>query len=144
MKKPLVVIDTNLFVSALIVPHSQPALLINLWKKGAFALASSDPMIEELTQVLNRPKYYKKYHLTPTTTTKLIHLLKGKVKILPQLTKPKIAIRDAKDLVILATALDSQADYLITGDQDLLVLKGHRGLGKLHILTVTEFVHQLI
>ena len=143
MRKPLVVIDTNLFISALILPNSRPGLLVNLWKKGKFELASSVPMIEELEVVLERPKYQDIYRIKPDEREKLLKLLKIRMKILTNVSKPKVVVRDVKDIIVLATAIDSLADYLITGDKDLLVLKDKKELGKLKILTATEFIDKV-
>jgi hypothetical protein len=51
-----------------------------------------------------------------------------------------VTVRDPKDTVILATAIDGKADYLVTGDKDLLVLAGHKSIKPLKIVTPTEFI----
>jgi len=52
-------------------------------------------------------------------------------------------VRDAKDEVILAPALGGRADYLVTGDEDLLVLRGSAEIGSLRILRARELVELL-
>ena len=57
----------------------------------------------------------------------------------PVCTLP-VHVRDPKDAKILALALGGNADYLVTGDDDLLVLNGDPRLGKLQIVTVHTFL----
>lgn len=45
--------------------------------------------------------------------------------------------------MILASALGSKADYLVTGDADLLALQGEQALGSLRIVTVAVFLRDL-
>jgi predicted nucleic acid-binding protein len=54
-----------------------------------------------------------------------------------------LTVRDAKDEMILASALGGRAEYLVTGDEDLLVLNEAAEIGSLRILRVREFVQQL-
>ena len=51
-----------------------------------------------------------------------------------------INVRDKKDEIIIATAMGGNADYLVTGDKDLLILKRSPKLGNLKIMTVKEFL----
>jgi len=63
------------------------------------------------------------------------------LKVSPRRTVP-LAVRDPKDTMVLAAALGN-ADYLVTGDDDLLVLADDPRLGQLRILTVTAFLNIL-
>ena len=56
---------------------------------------------------------------------------------------PPVSSRDPKDDPLLAVALSGHADYLITGDDDLLVLDGEPALGTLRIVTVRDFLQLL-
>lgn len=59
--------------------------------------------------------------------------------VVPRLPAP-ITVRDPLDEHILALAVTGGADYLITGDNDLLVLAGDPRLDALRIVTVAEFL----
>lgn len=143
MKKPSVVVDTNIFISALIIAKSKPTKLLSFWRQKRFILVTSVPLIKELEMVLDRPKYQKKYFISQTIKQKLFSTLQANAHIVTHLNKPEIEIRDAKDLIVLATALDGKADYLVTGDNDLLSLRNNPNISPLIILTVDEFL-QLI
>jgi len=51
-----------------------------------------------------------------------------------------VVVRDPKDEKLLACALHGRADYLVSGDRDLLELDGNLALGMLRILTARDFV----
>jgi predicted nucleic acid-binding protein len=64
------------------------------------------------------------------------------ILVLPNNELP-LPVRDVKDEPILAAAFGGQADYIVTGDKDLLVLDGDPRLGKLRIVTARAFLDVL-
>lgn len=56
-----VVIDTNVWISALLNPHGAPARLIRAFREGVFEVAASEPMLHEIEVVLRRPRIWRKY-----------------------------------------------------------------------------------
>ncbi|PIS17943.1 putative toxin-antitoxin system toxin component, PIN family [Candidatus Collierbacteria bacterium CG09_land_8_20_14_0_10_46_12] len=138
--KPLVVLDTNVYVSALLLPQSIPGKIIQFWFNQSFKIIISDPAISELIRVFSRSKFTDQFSLSPISVETLIKNIKFKTIVVNRLKKPKVAIRDPKDTVILATAIDGHADYLVTGDQDLLVLVNHKSIKPLKIISPTEFL----
>lgn len=60
----VVVIDTNVWVSAFLNPEGFPARLIQAGKAGTFSIASSLPLLDELQEVLLRPRIMKIRHST--------------------------------------------------------------------------------
>ena len=89
----------------------------------------------ELRDVAFRPKFLGKIGLQAIVN--LFELIHAKCKIIKGYTDAESAIRDIKDLYLLSMAESIPADYLVTGDQDLLVLKNHLGT---KIITFAEFV----
>lgn len=73
MKKPKVVLDTNIFVSALLLPASKPHKILRLWQEDKFVLLISPETFEEIMQVLNRDKLKKKYKIDKEKIDKLIN-----------------------------------------------------------------------
>lgn len=144
MPKPSVVLDTNIFISSLLVPNHQISTIITYFKNGYYQLIISNPMLLELKDVLNRPKYSLKYHISTYEKQNLFESIHAHAKIISKLFKPKIKIRDVEDLVILATALDGHADYLVTGDKDLLALTNHKSVKPLQILTPHDFLQEFM
>jgi len=65
-------------------------------------------------------------------------LIEHQIKI--PIPRASIKVRDPKDVVVLAAALQGHADYLVTGDQDLLVLASHKSIKPLKIISPAEFL----
>lgn len=113
------VLDTNILLSALLTRGTPPDLLYQAWRQGDFELVSSAAQIEEVTRVLDYP------HLRERVRSAEVAILVDGLKTLTTLAEylPDIQVsRDADDDKILATALAGQADYLVSGDKDLLCL----------------------
>lgn len=132
-----VVLDTNVFVSGLMLPRSTPGKIVQAWKNTHFDLALSEPMLTELARVLAYPKISQRLNWTPQKLERFILLLRFKSEIVALNGAVAEVPRDPDDNVILATYLASQSEYLITGDNDLLSLRPQYA-----ILTPAEFVHQ--
>lgn len=139
-----VVVDTNLFVSGLINTRGQPYQLLESLRRGAFTVLLSTEQRAELVRVLHRRRLLHRYHLPTDERDALLALLETIAVPIALHSSPPVAVRDMKDEIILATALDGNADYLITGDEDLLTLNGDPALGLLKIVTVREFLEVLV
>lgn len=140
-KKLRVVIDTNLFVSGLIIPQRTPYQLIKEWRKKLFILVTSEKLIRELEEVLKRPEFAK------LISNNIAEILIRSIRKYAQITTPigdlPITVRGPKDERVLATAFSGYANYLITGDKDLLVLKNNLHIKPLKIVTASEFLNEL-
>lgn len=69
-----VVLDTNVWVSAFLNPKGHPARLIRNWTEGKFTPVISMPLLEELADVLVRPRLIDKYGYTPTDVALYVSL----------------------------------------------------------------------
>lgn len=102
-------------------------------------MITSQPMVEEFIDVISRVKFRYNYKISASKVQLLTKkLIDNQIKT--RIPRTKIKIRDPKDVVILATAINSHADYLVTGDQDLLVLANSMLVTPLKILTPTAFL----
>lgn len=141
-QKLKVVVDTNLLISSAILSKSLPDKLIKAWLKDSFTLLISREQLEEIKEVSQREKV-KKY---PLFTKRIVELLEN-IEFVAQLIEPlsnkdlPLHGRDPEDDFMLASGLGGDVDYLVTGDEDLLVLNGNPALGKLKIITVKEFLN---
>jgi uncharacterized protein len=68
-----VVIDTNVWVSALIKPSGAPAAVVNAFVAGHFQLVVSQPLIDELLEVLARPRIGRRYGITSERIGQVSH-----------------------------------------------------------------------
>ena len=119
-----VVIDTNVWVSRLLLADSMAGQAVNA------ALASSevvvsDPLVEELADVLSREKFDR--YVSLADREEFLRRVLQVATTVPVFTEVA-ECRDADDNRLLALALDSESDYIVTGDQDLLTMSPWRGI----------------
>jgi uncharacterized protein len=125
MSDPTVVFDTVVFVRALINPHGIWGKLVFNYAH-AYRLVLSRNTTKELVAVLARPELRAKFPRVKTLdSTALLNLIAQAdlVETGPVTT----GSRDPKDNAFLALAQASGADFLVTEDEDLLVLHSYRG-----------------
>lgn len=113
-----VILDTNTLVSALLVKQSVPRQAFDKAKQQGIILLSN-ATLEELNNVLKREKF-KKY-ITDAERILFVQALLSQ-SILLQTEQTVVACRDPKDNKFLDLAITGVADYLISGDDDLLIL----------------------
>ncbi len=130
-KKNRIIIDTNLWISFLITKNYD--FLDELIESKKLELIFSSESLEEFLNVIKRPKLIKYFHQDDID---LILDIFGKYSKLIKVTSKTDACRDAKDNFLLSLAKDGKADFLITGDKDLLVLNKFE---KTKIVTMSEF-----
>jgi putative PIN family toxin of toxin-antitoxin system len=111
-------VDTNVWVSALLNPHGFPARVLEALKTNRFAPILSEPLLEELLDVLSRPRLLKKYRLEPRDIAELAALLEEKAITVKPRGKLRLC-RDPRDDVVLETALLGRAAYAVSRDDDL-------------------------
>jgi len=136
-----VVIDTNLLISGIITTGT-PFQLLEKWKENTFTLLLSLQLLEEIKDISQRD-YLKNYYLFSERIEELILSLRLAAEIVTPIPPEDLPLhsRDPKDDKLLSLALAGQADYLITGDKDLLILNRNPSLGKLKIITAKEFLN---
>jgi putative PIN family toxin of toxin-antitoxin system len=138
----IAVVDTNLFVSGTILKCGVPFELLESWRRGEFVVLLSDKQEAELRDVFARSKLRTHYHLTEVEIAQFFDDLAKLTRPAPLHLPLPVAVRDAKDEAILATALGGHAGFVITGD-DLLTLAGDFHLGSLQIVTARAFLDLL-
>ena len=136
-----IVLDTNVFVSSVLVRSGQPAAVIHAWRAQRFLLLVSPAILKEVERTLNYPHIRRKYPLQDGDVQDLLESLKHDALIVPGLSSTDGAVpEDPDDEAILACALDGGADTIVSGDRHLLELESFRGV---RTLRVREFVEEL-
>lgn len=115
-----VVLDTNVLASGLAYPKSIPGRIVGAWHRGSVDVVLSRYILAELARVL--PRFDQRLHWQPHDYETLIDILSLRAELVEPEPVAAGAARDADDLPVLGTLLASKADYLITGDKDLLAL----------------------
>jgi len=132
MKSRKIILDTNLWISFLI--SKKFTEIDNLIENKKIVLIFSNELLEEFIDVVKRPKF-KKY-FSKKDVEKILQYFDQ----FGELVKVKSNInicRDEKDNFLLNLSIDSNANYLITGDKDLLILEK---IENTKILTFSEFI----
>lgn len=119
---PRVVLDTNLILSALVFSQGRVGVLRHTWQAGHFV-----PLVSKATAAeLVRGLAYPKFKLDTNEQHELLADYLPWCETVPVPNPPPATpeCRDPFDLPFLQLAVSAKADYLITGDQDLLSLDG--------------------
>jgi len=117
-----VVFDTNIFISAFIVPNSQGEQALLFARRKCFSLFTSIAILAETARKLR-----DKFDQSGEDIKAALRLISRTATIL----KPGISLEilsDTPDNRILECALEAQADLIVTGDRHLLRLKTFRGI----------------
>ncbi len=130
-----IILDTNWYISYLI-KKSDSRLTIIL-SDEQIKIIASDKLIEKLRNKINSRKFRKYFSIIEAE--QFIELLK-EVTILCNPTSSIMICRDPKDNFLLPLAKDSKADFLITGDKDLLILQHFENT---QIITLNQFLESM-
>lgn len=131
------VVDTNVLIRALIKPQGTVGPVITHLRNGDYVLLYADPLLEELAAKLALPRIRDKYQVSDqdVETILALILLRGEL-VVPE--RRITACRDPKDDVVLEVAVSGHADFIVTGDRDLLVLHPFRSIP---IVEPFKFLH---
>jgi putative PIN family toxin of toxin-antitoxin system len=130
-----VILDTNLWISFLISKNYRS--LDTHLLQGKVTLLFSEELLSEFLAVTQRPKFVK--YFSDKDVAKLLEMMDNFGEV-GEVTSELKLCRDEKDNLLLNLALDSQADFLVSGDSDLLILEQ---VEKTQILTFSEFIDKL-
>ncbi len=136
MSKVRYVFDTNVIVSALLFENGKPAQALRQALANGEILLSLN-LLEELNEVLGRERFNQ--YLTSEEREEFLAALVERA-ILVEIIQRVQECRDPKDDKILELALNGQAQYIISGDKDLLVLNPFLGV---IVLTADEFLRTI-
>jgi len=131
-----VILDTNIWISFLL--GKRLAILKTVFERDDVEVYVSEELLNEIKDVAFRPKFSK--IISTEAILDLLLLIDATCKRIEGYKDAEAAIRDNKDLYLLSMAEAIPADYLVSGDKDLLVLKNHLGT---QIITFSEFINIL-
>ena len=135
MPTPRVVIDTNVLVSGIAYPDSPPGRVVEAWHLGFLDLVLSSYILDELRRVL--PRLNRRLKWRKNDFEDLVDILSIQAEIVEPEELPNETVRDATDVPVIGTLVAAKADYLITGDKDLLALAE-----KFSIVTPAQFIEK--
>jgi putative PIN family toxin of toxin-antitoxin system len=136
-----VVLDTNVFVSSLLVKAGLPAQTLDAWRERRYVLIVSPAIIAEIRTTLSYPRIRRKYAITDEDVEQLVTLLERDALLVPGDADVAGAIpEDPADETVLACAVDAQANLIVSGDRHLLDMDSYRSIP---IFTVRQFLERL-
>ena len=131
--------DTNILIRAVIRPQGTVGPVLQGLRHRRYHLLYSRTLIDELVEKLTLPRIKVKYQLTTDDVTAILAIIVGLGEEIE--AKGNIQVcRDPKDNFLLETALTGKADFLVSGDQDLLVLNP---FDQLPIIEPAQFLREL-
>ena len=140
----LVVLNTNEFVSALIRRTGRQAEILGLWLDNLVQLAISEALWDEIAGVLRHPYFGRRYRIAENDVGELHQQLLDEAKWAPGAVTVSVVADDPDDNKVIACSVETDADYIISGDRHLLDLVSYDGIpivnaaGFLHLLAERE------
>ncbi len=131
------VLDTNVLVSGLVADQGFPRQILDAWLEGSFTLVTSFYLVEEVTHVLTYPRIARRLQLGDAELAAILAALLSRAKVTPGQLRLLGVTRDSKDDAVVACAVEGKADYIVSGDQDLLALGEYEGI---QVVTPRQFV----
>lgn len=140
----LALIDTSVWVSALINARGFPAQILDALFRNEFVPVISPALLQEIAEVLRRPRF-RRYDIPQDAVDTVLQLLEDRgVRVVP--TGRLHLCRDPRDDFLLETAILGRAQFLISRDEDLTrdldLLDQMRSHG-IQVLTVNDFLKVL-
>jgi putative PIN family toxin of toxin-antitoxin system len=142
-RRPSIVLDTNVVVSGVLSRSGPPFEILHLWHARRFTLIVTDRVNREYHRILSEVQTTRVRKLQGFDPTRFLHLLAVDAVWIDREIEPIIRSRDPNDDHLLSAAMNGRADFLVTGDIDLLELEGDPRLGSLRIISPRDFVLDL-
>ncbi|MBX3027047.1 putative toxin-antitoxin system toxin component, PIN family [bacterium] len=143
--KPVVLLDTNVWVSAFLNEHGLPARVVRAWLAGDYDVVIGLPVLEEIGEVLRRPRIKRKYKIREEDLAQYLQLIAAGAAIVAVKHTMKLC-RDPDDDVLLEIAVAGGARYLVTRDDDLkrdLDLVRQMAQSGVQVVSVLQFLARL-
>lgn len=118
-----VVLDSNVILSGLMSPKGTTGQIIQAWKDNRLTLLICEAQLEEIKRVLAYPKIQKRLNWSAEKINLFVKLLAYRSEYVDISGVKAYVPQDADDEMLLATLIAAQADYLVSGDSDLLALR---------------------
>jgi uncharacterized protein len=122
-----VVLDANVVVSAAIQRAGKPAEIVRLWQADRFRWVTSTPLLEELERTLRSKRLSRYMTWDGDEIDGFLSAVRDRCIVVFPRFSVYVIKADPDDNRVLEAALEGKADFIVTGDGDLLDLKRHEG-----------------
>jgi len=131
-----IVLDTNVLISA-VISGGKPEQLLNLAVQRQYVLLLSREVMKEFAGALKYPKF----RMTKREIANASRALMRTARIIEVTSSRKIVQDDPQDNILVNLALDGHADYIVTGDRQLLTIATYKGI---KIIGVDDMLKKLV
>jgi len=124
-----IALDTNVLVSAFISKHGHPARLIDvILTFPEIKLVLSEPILLEFREVLLREEVRKRFDYSHKDIESFVRNMRGISSMITVESKFKVIKEDPKDDIVINTAFDAKADWIVSGDSHLRKMRRFRNI----------------
>jgi putative PIN family toxin of toxin-antitoxin system len=124
--------DTNILVSALVFKRGKPDQFLRMALSGEISLTVSEAILAEMADVLER-----KFHASPDEIAEATAVVRQAARTVTPAVQLDVIKEDPPDNRVLECAVSAGADYIVTGDKDLLRLGQYDAI---RIVKVADFL----
>lgn len=135
-----IVLDTNVVLSALLWRGTPYRLLDAIRSHREVSLVTSPALLDELAGVLTRPSASRRLAMIGRTAHNVLADYVEAVTIVEPEHVPRVVPNDVDDDQVIAAAIAAGADWIVSGDADLLSMGSHQGIP---ILTAAQAAQQI-
>ena len=132
-----IVLDTNVVVSAAVSPKGPPAEIVRAWRAHSFTWVTSPLLLDELERTLFSPRIRRYLAWGEDEIAEFLATVRQAAEVTSPTRQIDVIRDDPADNRVLEAAVSAQADYIVSGDHDLLNLKTYEGV---QIVTPARFV----
>lgn len=123
------VFDTNVLMSMIFTRKGALGILKRLWRERRYQVASSEPILAEVTRVLSYPAIEQRHQFSAAGKQVYLANLRRKLSLFPgTLPIADIVLDDVSDVIFLSVGREAQADAIVSGDPHLLKIYRYRGI----------------
>jgi len=112
------VLDTNIWLGGLIRRGGPTVRILEAFRDGLFEVANSQPLLDEIADVLSRPEIARKFSIRPGDRDELLLLLRERSHLV-EIPGEVVVCRDPKDDMVIETAICGDATVIVSRDNDL-------------------------
>ncbi len=134
-----VTVDSNIVLSAFLW-GGNPRRVLNAARSGAIHIFTSPALIAELADVLSRERFEQRLTEVSSSVEKIVNEFQGLATIVDAPNIEPVVLRDPDDDMVVACAIASDSDVIVSGDRDLLNLKMYQGI---RILRATDLLLEI-
>lgn len=123
-----IVLDANVYISALLSDSGSPAKIMARWERGNFEVLITKEIMDEISRVLRYPRLMKRHKKDEAKINRYLYLLAKQATLVEPDETLTVVPDDETDNRYIECAYFGKADYVISGDNHLLRVGEYQGI----------------